>query len=298
MLIDWDHASFLGESTKAAGWIGAVEYVSEEDTDDLRPAPGFWGHVEAWTPEGAEDVRTKRFRMISPVIRHQFRLAEVEGGEPPPPLLWAFENVALTNRPNLRMVALNARETGGGVSAMSDEQLTELRMLLGLEEDADADAILEAVRAATSSDDEPEEAPESAELESAHAALRVLESERDAARAELARYREAEAEADRSAAVASVDKAISEGRAHSDNRDDLIRLATSDRQEDRAMFSRLTAHTVSSAPTGRVAHRRESEPHTSGLSAEERYLFINLRSAGLTEDQAMNQINKRRPAGE
>lgn len=58
--VDYDHAGADGGSTVAAGWFTGDAEV--RDTDD---GPKLYAIVE-WTPQGLEDVKSKRFRFISP----------------------------------------------------------------------------------------------------------------------------------------------------------------------------------------------------------------------------------------
>jgi ATP-dependent Clp endopeptidase proteolytic subunit ClpP len=84
--------------------------------------------------------------------------------------------------------------------AMSDEEMTELRTLLGLEAEATGAEILEAVKklAAPAEEPAPEEGAESeaaalrTQLEARDEAYRVALEQRDAARASLARFEDAE----------------------------------------------------------------------------------------------------------
>jgi len=317
MLVDWDHESMFGLSTKAALWIDQVVFVAEAEVSPTTPAPGFWGHVERWTPEGESDVRNFRFRNLSPVIRHQIREPESEGDEAPPPVLLSFENVALTNRPNLRMVSLNSESapSAEGAAAMSEEELAELRSLLGLEEDADGAAILAAVAAALMPDEEPEEPPadeEAAEaarqLDAVNAANRVLTADLAASRAALAEHTAAAAQADVDSQTALVDTAITEGRAHATMRDDLVRLATSERPEDRDMFGRLTAAKIAGAPRGRVTHSGEARPAAGGrrrttigrkaeinaLSEADQHTYRAMKSAGFGHSDILDKIEERK----
>lgn len=129
MQFDWDHesVSWFG-STKAAGWVDKIEYL--EEGDEERPDPGFWGRVERWTPEGKSDVQESRYRGLSPVVRYEYRQPAASDQPSPPPLLVGFVNVALTNRPNLKMALLNsegqpaseAKDTN--MNGATSEQLT------------------------------------------------------------------------------------------------------------------------------------------------------------------------------
>lgn len=143
MQIDWEHLSVLGPSggeraTKAAGWIDRLEWI--EQPDEQRPAPGLWAHVARWTPEGRADVEQGYYRGLSPVVRYQLREPAVEGDEPPPPLLRGVVNVALTNRPNLRMTLLHSEQhtaprAPGGTGTMNEHE-KGIRARLGLPETA------------------------------------------------------------------------------------------------------------------------------------------------------------------
>lgn len=108
MQFDWDHRSvYYGGETRAGGWIDHIEYV--ETPDEERPEPGFWGRVERWTPDGRSDVEQGYYRGLSPVVRYEYRTPTTDGDEAPAPLLVGFVNVALTNRPNLKMTLLNGQ---------------------------------------------------------------------------------------------------------------------------------------------------------------------------------------------
>lgn len=312
MLLDFDHRSMSGGSSSAAAWFDAIEFVGADEVSTDRPAPGFWAHVERWTPEGADDVRSFRFRSLSPVIRT--RVSEDAEGEETLGTLVAFQNAALTNVPNLRLTSLNAETPGapaGEVTNMDEAQLAELRALLGLPDDADPAAILEAVSSAldgAEGGDDPPPAPEAEaelrrDLAAAQSAKRVLEGELAGARSKLAAHAAEVAAADVKAQTALVALAIEEGRALESVRDDLVRLATSDRPEDREMFSRLTAHGVGSAPKGRVTGRsggerapRGSKPARSrraqldAMSDKDRLLYNMSTGAGFSHDHAMSKI--------
>lgn len=156
MQFDRDHESVIGgflsaPNTRAAGWIDEVLYVAPGEEDDERPQAGFWGHVEAWTSEGRDDVEGLYYRGLSPVVRFEQREPEQEGDEAPAPVLVGFVNVALTNRPNLRMQMLHSERHQGAEAPQEQEtpmaetnaELAELRAQL-----AKANAEKEAAHAA------------------------------------------------------------------------------------------------------------------------------------------------------
>lgn len=304
LLVDWDHESMWFGSTKAALWIDEIVFVDETTVSTDRPEAGFWAHVERWTPEGESDVRNFRFRNISPVIRQQFREPEVEGEEPPLPLLLNFDAVALTNRPNLRMVSLNREGAPGaeGVAAMTDEELAELRALLGLAEDADATAILAAVTEALEEPAPAEDAEANKRaLLSVKVANRVLTADLAEARAALVEHTAAAKAADLETQTAAVELAITEGRAHATMRDDLLTLATSDEESDRAMFGRLTASKIAGAPRGRIVSgekrpkgvRRGTsnrKADIAGFDDAELFLYRSMIGAKFSHEDALAKV--------
>ena len=295
LLLDWDHESMWGR-TRAAGWIDAIEHVTAETVTPERPSAGLWGHVERWTPEGADDVAHRRYRGISPVIR--YRLREAVDGVEQPPVLLGFENFALTNRPNLRMAALHAQHVDTGAAEMSEEEMAQLRAMLGLDEAASGADILTAVSMLLEGDAAPPPPP-GAEANRAETALRVSEASLTAARVQLAEYAAAASAADAAAQTALVDVAIREGRALELHRADLTRLAVSEDIADRETFTRLTAHTVG-APRGRVTRSGEARPGKSAasptaaleaLSPQDQMLYAQLtRGLGWTKQRALTHI--------
>lgn len=173
---------------------------------------------------------------------------------------------------------------------MSDEELQELRDLLGLGEEATGRDIIDAVKAlkeAAADDDEDDDAgddgamdAESARLrsdlaaankrlEEKDAAYRLALTERDEARTKLEAYADAEVND-------LVEKAIADGRAHAKNRETLKRLA----KHDRKAFDELTG---TKAPTPIVdpvtKPGAKGGANTEGLSAREQYFANSLRAA-------------------
>ena len=123
--IDENHAIDLigtkGGASPARGWI--VELQARDD--------GIWGKVE-WTAEGRRLVEEREYGFISPVLMHTKQKPYQVGG---------IARVALTNDPNLtQLKALHSTE-----ETLMDK---ELRKALGLPEDADDAAVLEAVTTA------------------------------------------------------------------------------------------------------------------------------------------------------
>lgn len=114
-----DKAAPEGRPSPARGWI--VEMQARAD--------GLWGRVE-WTGSGAELMRDKAYRGISPVFTHT-----KEGGR-----VVRVLRAALTNDPNLTLTTLHSRSE-------PMDFLAKLRQALGLPADAAEEAMLTSVSA-------------------------------------------------------------------------------------------------------------------------------------------------------
>jgi phage I-like protein len=93
LVIDWEHSTQRrapeGEEAQAAAWIKKLE---------LRNG-ALCGMVD-WTPRGAAQVKDKAYRFLSPVFDYS------EAGN----RIVRLVSAALTNRPNLRLPALNSED--------------------------------------------------------------------------------------------------------------------------------------------------------------------------------------------
>lgn len=281
MQFDWDHESMLGFSTRAAGWIDEMVYL--EEGDEERPEPGFWAHVERWTPQGRADVEAGYYRGISPVIRHQYREPAEEGGDEPPPLLLNFVNVALTNRPNLRMAMLNNEGAGApeGTENMSHLPQELHATAIALDLDPEAATIAQYAEAAADrlTTPAPTDTEVHAQLEEARARVRSLEdahrvavTDLEAARAELGTYRDRERDE-------IIEQAIREGRTAAANREMLRRLFTTDREA----FDSLTKGTAPTPITEpvTVASSTAAPTRFEDLSPREQLFAAHIREAKL-----------------
>jgi len=86
--VDYEHATETGRgSTAAAGW---VEELAVKNRGEI------WGLVK-WTPKGLQDIQDKYWRYVSPTIEFSEATLEIQ----------RILSVALTNRPNLELKALN-----------------------------------------------------------------------------------------------------------------------------------------------------------------------------------------------
>lgn len=124
LVLDVNHSTDLkapkGEEAPARGWI-----VDLEQRDN-----GLWGKVE-WTPAGRAAVAAREYRGISPAILHT--KAKV---------VKAIARASLVNQPNLEgLVALHLENEDMALK-------NDLIAALGLDEGADDDAIVAAVKKA------------------------------------------------------------------------------------------------------------------------------------------------------
>ena len=126
--IDWEHATesagMFGGKAPAAGWISQFE---------TREGGSIWGKVD-WTPKGAESVKGREYRYVSPAFRH--REGEVI----------EIVSVGLTNRPNLDLKSLNRKQDKQETAKM-DKLLQALGLKAGATE-AEAIVALNAVEKA------------------------------------------------------------------------------------------------------------------------------------------------------
>jgi phage I-like protein len=155
MVIDYEHQSLTGDRAPAAGWIKELEA-----RDD-----GLWGRVE-WTPAGREYIANREYRYMSPVFW-------VETDTDRPVLL---DSVALTNRPRIKDYPPIVNKRGAGmdflkrligifkladgaseedvvqhanklleVNSTLGKALAKLAALVGLDEKAEPDKVVEGV---------------------------------------------------------------------------------------------------------------------------------------------------------
>ena len=147
--LDWEHESerwWSDDRAPAAAWI--KEIYEEADSS-------IWARVE-WTEEGAESVRKRAYRYISPTFRIAFQVKLVDGVQTvdweAPPVVVHITSAALTNRPNLHMPALN-HQHGAGPRHLSTNRkhrmdLATLAALLGLSASATEAEITRALQGA------------------------------------------------------------------------------------------------------------------------------------------------------
>jgi len=146
LVVDYEHQSLTMDRAPAAGWINELDLRTND-----KGGKELWARTE-WTERGAAYIRAKEYRYKSPTINWQTRdrvSGKVSGA--------SLHSVALTNHPflhELPEVTLNSMagalalvEPETEQETMDETQIKELRKILGLADDADADAIADAVKA-------------------------------------------------------------------------------------------------------------------------------------------------------
>lgn len=131
--IDIEHATELkapkGEPAPAQGWIKKLSALNGEIVADVE-----------WTPHGAELIRSKAYRYISPAFLHRKDNGRIE----------RLLSVGLTNKPNFDLPALNAETTE---NAMDRAALAAALGIAATATDAD---VLTAINTMRSSIDRPD----------------------------------------------------------------------------------------------------------------------------------------------
>lgn len=125
--VDIEHSTELrapkGEPAPAAGWVHRLEVIDG----------AIWGAVN-WNETGRGLVGGKQYRYLSPVILYSPGDGSIRG----------LTSVALTNRPNLHLPALNHNE--GDTTPEEQPMLKAVLAALGLPEDATEATAVNAVK--------------------------------------------------------------------------------------------------------------------------------------------------------
>jgi len=110
--VDIEHATHLkapqGNPAPAVGWCNGLEARSDGSV---------WGNIE-WNDAGRDMVLNRQYRYYSPVFVVASKSMEIAG----------IASIALTNKPNLEVSALNREETKGE----ENMNITQLLTALGL----------------------------------------------------------------------------------------------------------------------------------------------------------------------
>lgn len=99
LVIDYEHSTEVaapnGVESPAAGWVEDVQ---------VRDDGSVWGKVD-WTPKANNSIVDKEYRFISPAFSH------TKDGD-----IIRLSSVALTNKPNLTLTALNSKQEWNDVA--------------------------------------------------------------------------------------------------------------------------------------------------------------------------------------
>lgn len=120
---DWEHSTELrapnGEKAPASGWIKELQ---------ARENGSIWGRIE-WTSSGRNSISSKEYRFISPVFAYRKSDGSISH----------LTSAALTNNPNLQLMALNRVGSlkPGSIHQENEPMLAKaIRDALGLSETA------------------------------------------------------------------------------------------------------------------------------------------------------------------
>ncbi|SRR5579875_477573 len=251
--IDYDHAIDFGAPqgapAPAAGWIRELA---------VRGA-SIWGRVE-WTAHGADAIRTREYRYLSPVF--QF----ASDGE-----VVRILRAGLTNNPNLYLTAISAAEHE---DIAMDDLLEKLREVLGLDDDADADQVIARVRAladASVDDDDDLDDPGSDPDQSPDPARFVAMAQFQRTLTELNQLR---AERRRERAERTVDEALRAGRLIPAQREWAISYCQADAKGFNDFIARQPAILQTGENFGRDARARRG--HSEFLTSNETAICTQL----------------------
>lgn len=126
LVIDYEHQTLKGVQAPAAGWV--KELVLKD------------GHIQArveWTPAATEYLQNREYRYLSPVVT----VRKVDS------LATGLHSLALTNTPAIEGMTpiVNSQNYEGGQNNM--EFIAQIAKLLGLEEGATPEQIMESLQA-------------------------------------------------------------------------------------------------------------------------------------------------------
>jgi phage I-like protein len=129
LVFDFEHSTELkapkGDKAPASGW--GVEMQQREDGS-------IWAKVN-WNEEGSKAIAAKEYRYLSPVLIYEKNTRRIVG----------IQSVALTNKANLLVTALNSQDFSPPETPTMD--IKQLLALLGLPETATLDEALAAIKA-------------------------------------------------------------------------------------------------------------------------------------------------------
>ncbi|MDE6455944.1 MAG: phage protease [Dysosmobacter sp.] len=134
LVVDYEHQTLKGVEAPAAGWVKELKLEGRN----------IVAAVE-WTPRGAEYLKNKEYRYLSPVVSVRRSDNKATG----------LHSLALTNTPAIEHMTpiVNSENFEGGTSM----DLQKLAQLLGLSPDAAEEQIMEALQAMAAENRSPKE---------------------------------------------------------------------------------------------------------------------------------------------
>lgn len=125
LVVDYEHQTLKGVEAPAAGWV-----------KELKLEDGNIVAVVEWTPRGAEYLKNKEYRYLSPVVNVRKTDNKAIG----------LHSLALTNTPAIENMTpiVNSENFEGGQENMD---MQKLAAALGLSPDATEEQIMEALKA-------------------------------------------------------------------------------------------------------------------------------------------------------
>lgn len=125
LVVDYEHQTLKGVEAPAAGWV-----------KELRLEGGSIVAAVEWTPRGAEYLKNKEYRYLSPVVNVRKTDSKAIG----------LHSLALTNTPAIENMTpiVNSNDFIGGQESMD---MQKLAAMLGLDPDATEEQIMEALQA-------------------------------------------------------------------------------------------------------------------------------------------------------
>lgn len=120
ILVDYEHRSYYGTDSSAAGWCHAAEL-----RDD-----GIWARID-WTDAAREKIEAREYRFISPEFQSHISTSEI----------LTLDAVSLVNRPAFTMAAIAAAQLATAKTP-EEQSMKNIAAALGLPEDATEEAIL------------------------------------------------------------------------------------------------------------------------------------------------------------
>lgn len=125
LVVDYEHQTLKGVEAPAAGWV-----------KELKVEDGCIKAMVEWTARGAEYLKNREYRYLSPVVSVRKADGKATG----------LHSLALTNTPAIEGMAplVNSENFQGGNTNMD---MKKLAGLLGLGEDATEEQVMEAIKA-------------------------------------------------------------------------------------------------------------------------------------------------------